>query len=169
MFKVGDKIVYPMHGAGTIESIEEREVLGETQKYYVMKMPVGDIKVMIPTKNAEMIGVRDVIGNETAQGVLDVLSKDTTVVTSNWNKRYRDNMEKMKSGDIYEVADVVRTLTFKQKEKGLATGEKKMLSNARQILVSELVLAEATDKENVEKMINDKIEESFTLYKASLK
>ena len=168
MFKVGDKIVYPMHGAGTIESIEEKEVLGETQKYYVMKMPVGDIKVMIPTKNAEMIGVRDVIGNETAQGVLDVLSKNTNIVTSNWNKRYRDNMEKMKSGDIYEVAEVVRSLTFKQKEKGLATGEKKMLSNARQILVSELVLAEATDKENVEQMINDKIEESFTLYKASL-
>ena len=169
MFKVGDKIVYPMHGAGTIESIEEKEVLGETQKYYVMKMPVGDIKVMIPTKNAEMIGVRDVIGNETAKGVLDVLSKNTSVVNSNWNKRYRDNMEKMKTGDIYEVAEVVRTLTFKQKEKGLATGEKKMLSNARQILVSELVLAEATDKENVEQMINDKIEESFTLYKASLK
>jgi len=168
MFKVGDKIVYPMHGAGTIESIEEREVLGETQKYYVMKMPVGDIKVMIPTKNAEMIGVRDVIGNETAQGVLDVLSKNTTVVTSNWNKRYRDNMEKMKSGDIYEVAEVVRSLTFKQKEKGLATGEKKMLSNAKQILVSELVLAEATDKDNVEKMINDRIEESFSLYKATL-
>lgn len=168
MFKVGDKIVYPMHGAGTIESIEEKEVLGETQKYYIMKMPVGDIKVMIPTKNAEMIGVRDVIGNETAQGVLDVLSKNTTVVTSNWNKRYRDNMEKMKSGDIYEVAEVVRNLTFKQKEKGLATGEKKMLLNARQILVSELVLAEATDKENVEKMINDRIEESFSLYKANL-
>ena len=168
MFKVGDKIVYPMHGAGTIESIEEREVLGETQKYYVMKMPVGDIKVMIPTKNAEMIGVRDVIGNETAKGVLDVLSKNTTVVTSNWNKRYRDNMEKMKSGDIYEVAEVVRSLTFKQKEKGLATGEKKMLLNARQILVSELVLAEATDKDNVERMINDKIDESFSLYKASL-
>ena len=168
MFKVGDKIVYPMHGAGTIESIEEREVLGETQKYYVMKMPVGDIKVMIPTKNAEMIGVRDVIGNETAQGVLDVLSKNTTVVTSNWIKRYRDNMEKMKSGDIYEVAEVVRSLTFKQKEKGLATGEIKMLSNAKQILVSELVLAEATDKDNVEKMINDRIEESFSLYKANL-
>ena len=168
MFKVGDKIVYPMHGAGTIESIEEKEVLGETQKYYVMKMPVGDIKVMVPTKNAEMIGVRDVIGNDTAKGVLDVLSKNTTIVTSNWNKRYRDNMEKMKSGDIYEVAEVVRSLTFKQKEKGLATGEKKMLSNARQILVSELVLAEATDKDNVEKMINDKIEESFSVYKASL-
>lgn len=168
MFKVGDKIVYPMHGAGTIESIEEKEVLGEKQKYYIMKMPVGDIKVMVPTKNAEMIGVRDVIGNETAQGVLDVLSSNTTEMSANWNKRYRDNMEKMKSGDIYEVADVVRNLTFKQKEKGLATGEKKMLNNAKQILVSELVLAEASDKDAVEKLINDKIEESFNLYKATI-
>lgn len=168
MFKVGDKIVYPMHGAGTIESIEEKEVLGEKQKYYIMKMPVGDIKVMVPTKNAEMIGVRDVIGNETAQGVLDVLSSDTTVMSANWNKRYRDNMEKMKSGDIYEVADVVRNLTFKQKEKGLATGEKKMLTNAKQILVSELVLAEASDKDAIEKIINEKIEESFNLYRTTI-
>ena len=133
-----------------------------------MKMPVGDIKVMVPTKNAEMIGVRDVIGNETAQGVLDVLSSNTTVMSANWNKRYRDNMEKMKSGDIYEVADVVRNLTFKQKEKGLATGEKKMLNNAKQILVSELVLAEASDKDAIEKLINDKIEQSFNLYKATI-
>ncbi len=165
MFKVGDKIVYPMHGAGTIESIEEKEILGEKQKYYIMKMPVGDIKVMVPTKNAEMIGVRDVIANETAQGVLDVLASENTDMSTNWNKRYRDNMEKMKSGDIYEVADVVRNLSFKQKEKGLATGEKKMLSNAKQILISELVLAEATDKENVEKMVNEKIDASFELYK----
>ena len=165
MFKVGDKIVYPMHGAGTIESIEEKEILGEKQKYYIMKMPVGDIKVMVPTKNAEMIGVRDVIANETAQGVLDVLASENTDMSTNWNKRYRDNMEKMKSGDIYEVADVVRNLSFKQKEKGLATGEKKMLSNAKQILISELVLAEPTDKENVEKMVNEKIDASFELYK----
>ena len=167
MFKVGDKIVYPMHGAGTIESIEEREILGEKQKYYIMKMPVGDIKVMVPTKNAEMIGVRDVIPNETAKGVLDVLASDTTDMSSNWNKRYRDNMEKMKSGDIYEIADVVRNLSFKQKEKGLATGEKKMLSSAKQILISELVLAEATDKENVEKIVNDKIDKSFEIYRTS--
>ena len=168
MFKVGDKIVYPMHGAGTIESIEEKEVLGEKQKYYIMKMPVGDIKVMVPTKNAELIGVRDVIGNETAQGVLDVLGSNTTVMSANWNKRYRDNMEKMKSGDIYEVADVVRNLTFKQKEKGLANGEKKMLTNAKQILVSELVLAEASDKDAIEKLINEKIEESFNLYRTTI-
>ena len=168
MFKVGDKIVYPMHGAGTIESIEEREILGEKQKYYVMKMPVGDIKVMVPTKNAEMIGVRDVIGNETAKGVLNVLGSDMTFMSDNWNKRYRDNMEKMKSGDIYEIADVVRNLTFKQKEKGLATGEKKMLNNAKQILISELVLAEASDKDNIEKLINDKIDESFNLYRTKI-
>lgn len=168
MFKVGDKIVYPMHGAGTVESIEEREILGEKQKYYVMKMPVGDIKVMVPTKNAEMIGVRDVINNETAKSVLDILSSDTTDMSNNWNKRYRDNMEKMKSGDIYEVADVVRNLTFKQKEKGLATGEKKMLNNAKQILISELVLAEALDKNIVEEMINDKINESFNMYRTKV-
>ena len=164
MFKVGDNIVYPMHGAGTIESIEEKEVLGETQKYYVMKMPVGDIKVMVPTKNAEMIGVRDVIENESCKGVLDVFNNNTQIVTSNWNKRYRDNMERMKSGDIYEVAEVVRSLSFKQKEKGLATGEKKMLFNAKQILVSELVLAEDANKETVEQMIDQRIENSFNSY-----
>ncbi len=168
MFKVGDNIVYPMHGAGTIESIEEKEFLGETQKYYVMKMPVGDVKVMVPTKNAELIGVRDVIENDRCEGVFDVFNNNTQVVTSNWNKRYRDNMERMKSGDIFEVAEVVRNLTFKQKEKGLATGEKKMLSNAKQILVSELVLAEDSSKESVEQMIDERIENSFNSYMATL-
>ena len=161
MFKVGDKIVYPMHGAGTIESIEEREILGEKQKYYIMKMPVGDIKVMVPTKNAELIGVRDVIGGDVAESVLDVLSAMPTDMSSNWNKRYRDNQDKMKSGDICEVADVVRNLTFRQKDKGLATGEKKMLSNAKQILISELVLAEAMTKEQVETLIDENIEEAY--------
>lgn len=161
MFKIGDKIVYPMHGAGTIESIEEREILGEKQKYYIMKMPVGDIKVMVPTKNAELIGVRDVIGGDVAESVLDVLSAMPTDMSSNWNKRYRDNQDKMKSGDICEVADVVRNLTFRQKDKGLATGEKKMLSNAKQILISELVLAEAMTKEQVETLIDEKIEEAY--------
>ena len=161
MFKVGDKIVYPMHGAGTIESIEEREILGEKQKYYIMKMPVGDIKVMVPTKNAELIGVRDVIGGDVAESVLDVLSAMPTDMSSNWNKRDRNNQDKMKSGDICEVADVVRNLTFRQKDKGLATGEKKMLSNAKQILISELVLAEAMTKEQVEALIDEKIEEAY--------
>ena len=161
MFKVGDKIVYPMHGAGTIESIEEREILGEKQKYYIMKMPVGDIKVMVPTKNAELIGVRDVIDGNVAESVLEVLGATPTDMSSNWNKRYRDNQDKMKSGDICEVADVVRNLTFRQKAKGLATGEKKMLTNAKQILISELVLAESMTKEQVESLIDEKIDEAY--------
>lgn len=150
---------------GTIESIEEREILGEKQKYYIMKMPVGDIQVMVPTKNAELIGVRDVIDSSVAQNVLEVLGAEPTDMSSNWNKRYRDNQDKMKSGDICEVADVVRNLTFRQKSKGLATGEKKMLSNAKQILISELVLAESMTKEQVESMIDEKIDEAYNLSK----
>ena len=146
---------------GTIESIEEKEILGERQKYYIMKMPVGDIKVMVPTKNAELIGVRDVVDGNVAQNVFEVLSAKPTDMSSNWNKRYRDNQDKMKSGDICELADVVRNLSFRQKEKGLATGEKKMLSNAKQILISELVLAESMTKEQVESLIDEKIDEAY--------
>ena len=141
MFNVGDKIVYPMHGAGVIDAIEEKDILGEKQAYYILKMP-GEVKVMVPVDKAEQIGVRSVIDKEEAVKVMAVLEENETEMSDKWNKRYRDNMDKMKSGDIYEVADVVRNLSFKQKEKGLSTGEKKMLSNAKQILVSELVVAE---------------------------
>ena len=164
MFNIGDKIVYPMHGAGTIDSIEEKDILGEKQAYYIIKMP-GEVKVMIPTSKAEQVGVRNVIGKEEASRVMNILGENETEISQNWNKRYRDNMDKMKSGDIYEVADVVRNLSFKQKEKGLSTGEKKMLSNAKQILVSELVLAEHASQEEVEKLIDNKISVSFDEYK----
>lgn len=165
MFNVGDKIVYPMHGAGTIDSIEEKNILGENQFYYVIRMP-GEVKVMVPTDRAEQIGVRNVIGKEEAEKVILILGEDETEMSQNWNKRYRDNMEKMKSGSVYEVADVVRNLSFKQKEKGLSTGEKKMLSNAKQILVSELVLAEHASQDEVEELINNKINLSFNEYRA---
>ena len=164
MFNVGDKIVYPMHGAGTIDAIEEKNILGENQAYYIIKMP-GEVKVMVPTSKAEEIGVRNVIGKEEAEKVISILGEDETEMSQNWNKRYRDNMEKMKSGSVYEVADVVRNLSFKQKEKGLSTGEKKMLSNAKQILVSELVLAEHAPQDEVEELINNKINISFDEYK----
>lgn len=164
MFNVGDKIVYPMHGAGTIDSIEEKNILGESQAYYIIKMP-GEVKVMVPTNRAEQIGVRSVIGREEAEKVISILGEDETEMAQNWNKRYRDNMEKMKSGSIYEVADVVRNLSFKQKEKGLSTGEKKMLSNAKQILVSELVLAEHASQDEVEELIDNKINLSFSEYR----
>ena len=137
MFKVGDKIVYPMHGAGVIETIEERSILDEKQSYYIIKMP-GEVKVMVPTSKAEEIGVRNIIDKGSADKVIGILEQDETEMDKNWNKRYRDNMDKMKSGDIYEIADVVRNLSFKQKEKGLSTGEKKMLNNAKQILVDKL-------------------------------
>ena len=146
MFNIGDKVVYPMHGAGIIQDIEEKNILGEKTAYYIIKMP-GEVKVMVPTAKAEEIGMRNIIDGETASKVFQVLETDSTEMSLNWNKRYRDNMEKMKSGDIYEVADVVRNLSFKQKERGLSTGEKKMLLNAKQILVSELTLAENAQKE----------------------
>lgn len=164
MFNVGDKIVYPMHGAGTIDSIEEKDILGEKQNYYIIKMP-GEVKVMVPTNKAEEVGVRNIINKEEASKVMSVLGENETEMSQNWNKRYRDNMDKMKSGDIYEVADVVRNLSFKQKEKGLSTGEKKMLNNAKQILVSELVLAEHASQDEVEKLVENKINISFDEYK----
>ena len=166
MFNVGDKIVYPMHGAGTIDAIEEKNILGEKQAYYIIKMP-GEVKVMVPTTKAEEIGVRNIIDKESAGKVIQILEENETEMSHNWNKRYRDNMEKMKSGDIYEVADVVRNLAFKQKEKGLSTGEKKMLNNAKQILVSELVLAEHASQDDVEQLIDNKINMSFEEYKAT--
>lgn len=164
MFNVGDKIVYPMHGAGTIDAIEEKDILGEKQSYYIIKMP-GEVKVMVPTNRAEQIGVRNIIGKDEASKVMEILEENETEMSANWNKRYRDNMDKMKSGSIYEVADVVRNLSFKQKEKGLSTGEKKMLTNAKQILVSELVLAEHASENEVEDLINNKINLSFKEYK----
>lgn len=164
MFNVGDKIVYPMHGAGVIDAIEEKDILGEKQAYYILKMP-GEVKVMVPTAKAEEIGVRSIIDKSSAEKVFRVLESDETEMSMNWNKRYRDNMDKMKSGDIYKVADVVRNLSFKQKEKGLSTGEKKMLYNAKQILVSELVFAENSTQNEVEELIDSKINSSYAMFR----
>ena len=164
MFNVGDKIVYPMHGAGTIDAIEEKDILGEKQNYYIIKMP-GEVKVMVPISKADDVGVRGIIDKEEAGKVLQVLEADETEMPNNWNKRYKENMEKMKSGNIYEVADVVRNLSYKQKEKGLSTGEKKMLNNAKQILVSELVLAEHASEDEVENLVENKINLSFEEHK----
>ena len=164
MFNVGDKIVYPMHGAGVIDAIEEKDILGEKQAYYILKMP-GEVKVMVPTAKADEVGVRNIIDKESADKVFGVFEKDETEMDKNWNKRYRDNMDKMKSGDIYEIADVVRNLSFKQKEKGLSTGEKKMLNDAKQILVSELVLTEHATQDEIEQMVDSKISTSYEEYK----
>ena len=157
MYNVGDKIVYPMHGAGVIESIEEKEVLGQKQNYYIVKMPIGDMKVMIPIEHTCEIGIREIIDKKEVEKVLSVFCKAENNINSNWTKRYRENMVKIKSGNIYEVADVVRSLMLRDKEKGLSTGERKMLCSAKQILISELVLAEGVGQKEIEKMINEHI------------
>lgn len=155
MYNVGDKIVYPMHGAGVIESIEEREILGKKCSYYVMKIPIGDLKVMIPTDNINDIGIRDVISISEADKVFSALGSGQHEFSANWNKRYRENMVKIKSGDIFEVADVVRSLMQREKERGLSTGERKMLTSAKQILISELVLAKGLNQCEVENKIQE--------------
>jgi len=153
MFNVGDKVVYPMHGAGIIESIEEKEVLGEIRKYYVLRLPIGDMRLMVPISSVSDLGLRQVIDEEGVQRVLHILKNKETSNCSNWNRRYRAHLEKIKSGNIYEVAEVVRNLTLREKEKGLSTGERKMLDNAKQILISELVLAKEIEEDKAEGII----------------
>ncbi|WP_312702083.1 CarD family transcriptional regulator, partial [Sedimentibacter sp.] len=110
MFKLGDKVVYPMHGAGVIETMESKEILGEIKSYYVLKMPIGEMKLMIPVDNVNNIGLRNIIDKETVEKVYDILKQAAVLNDSNWNKRYRDNLVKMKTGDIFAVAQVVRDL-----------------------------------------------------------
>lgn len=153
MFEIGDEIVYPNHGAGTIIDVEEKEILGETKRYYIMELPIGEMKVMIPRDNVQEVGLRNIIDEEIVPKVYQVLAGDQSEMSQNWNRRYRANSEKIKTGDIFEVAEVVRNLTIRDIVKGLSTGEKKMLSNSRQILVSELVLAEDKTQEEVEEKI----------------
>ena len=155
MFKIGDKVVYPMHGAGIIESIEEKEVLGDKRRYYIMKIPCGDMKVMVPMDNIGEIGLREVVDPDGVTRVISILQDRETDMSTNWNRRYRANMEKIKSGSIYEVAEVVRNLSLREREKGLSTGERKMLDNARQILISELVLAKEEKEDSIKLLIDD--------------
>ena len=163
MFHIGDKIVYPMHGAGIIEEIEMQEVLGEKREYFIIRMPIGDMKVMVPIDNVDDVGVRYIIDEKEIEGVMEVLKGMRSTMPQNWNRRYRANMERIKTGDILEIAAVVRNLTILDDEKGLSTGERKMMGNAKQILLSELVLASGQIMEDVEKLVFDAIKESEEL------
>lgn len=159
MFNVGDKVVYPMHGAGIIEAIEEKEILGVIKKYYIMRIPIGDMKVMIPMNSVNDIGLREVVDDHAIEQVIGILKDDRTDMSANWNRRYRANLDKMKSGDIYEIADVVRNLMLRDQEKGLSTGERKMLDNAKQILISEMVLAKELKQDEAFKLLDNIISE----------
>lgn len=147
--------MYPMHGAGVIEGIEEKEVLGERKRYYIMRLPIGDMRVMIPIDNVADAGLRFVIDQEGIERVIDILGQKGSKMSSNWNHRYRANMEKIKSGDVFEVAEVVRNLAIRDREKGLSTGERKMFDSAKQILISELALAQGTTREQVEASLQE--------------
>ncbi len=149
MFSVGDRVVYPMHGAGVIEAIEEKEILGARKKYYVMKLPLGEMKVLIPTDNIAQVGLRGVIEKDEVSQVFIVLQGEQPEMSTNWNRRYRNHLEKIKSGDIFEVAEVVRNLMLRDREKGLSTGESKMLDTARQILISELILVQGLEQNDI--------------------
>ncbi|MBP2645666.1 MAG: transcriptional regulator, CarD family [Firmicutes bacterium] len=162
MLAIGDKVVYPMHGAGVIEAVEEHEVLGQRQEYYILTMPYGGMKVMIPMKNADSIGLREVIGEPDVPRVIDVLRTAPIQTNANWNRRFNVNLSKIKSGNIYEVAEVVRTLMLQDRGKKLSTGERRLLDTAKQILVSELVLVCNKDLSSVELWIDDLLAESTT-------
>ncbi|MDY0256637.1 CarD family transcriptional regulator [Gudongella oleilytica] len=163
MFQIGDRIVYPMHGAGIIVDVEIKEILGERREYFIIRMPIGDMKVMVPVSNVDDVGVRYIIGKEEIEGVMDILKGRRSTMPQNWNRRYRMNMDRIKTGDIEEIAAVVRNLSILDDEKGLSTGERKMLGNARQMLLSELVLASGKDMPEVEKLVHDAIRESENL------
>lgn len=154
MFSIGDKIVHPMHGAGVVDNIVSQKVDGVTRQYYVIKMPLGGMLVMIPTNNCEEIGVRPVINSERAEEIIESMSGIEIDMTQNWNRRYRENMLRIKSGDLTEVAKVVKGLMSRERQRGLSTGERKMLHSAKQILISEIVLAQSASYEDVEKRIN---------------
>lgn len=141
MFCVGDKVVHPMHGAGVVEDIVKNKINGVLRDYYVLKLPARSMVVMIPTDNCEEIGVRPIMCREKAEEVLSCLPSLQTDFEQNWNRRYRENMDRIKSGDLIEVAQVIKSLMERDRERGLSTGERKMLHSAKDILISELVLS----------------------------
>ena len=147
MFDIGDKVVYPHHGAGTVVKKERREVLGETREYLTIQILHNDMTVNVPCENADRVGLRTVIDQRTVQLVVRTLSGGSTEMPKNWNRRFKHNRDKMKTGDIFELAEVVKNLSLRDHEKGLSTGEKQMFVKAKKILASELMYAKAVDEE----------------------
>ena len=153
MFQVGDKIVHPMHGAGVIDSIVQKKINGVVRDYYILKLPVDGMMVMIPTENCQEIGVRPVMHRDEADKVIAAMPDIEVEMTSNWNQRYRENMLRIKSGNLIEVARVIKGLMLRDGQRGLSTGERKMLHSAKHILISEIVLSQDVSYEDVEARI----------------
>ena len=154
MYQIGDKVVHPMYGAGVVDSIVQKLVGGVLRDYYILELPNRSMVVMVPTENCEEIGVRPVVDEEQADRVLAAIPEIQVEMTANWNHPYRENMERMKSGDLFEVARVIKGLTIRDQDRGLSTGERKMLHSAKQILISEIVLSKSVSYESAEEELN---------------
>ena len=155
LFEVGETVVYPHHGAATISEVKTRIVKGEEKLYLKLRVTQGDLTIEVPAENVDLVGVRDVIGKEGLDKVFEVLRAPFTEEPTNWSRRYKANLEKLASGDVNKVAEVVRDLWRRDQERGLSAGEKRMLAKARQILVGELALAENTDDAKAEIMLDE--------------
>ena len=155
-YKVGDQVVYPQHGVATIQKIEDKDVLGENQSYLVLELDEGDLTLMVPASSVEEVGIRNLIGKDQVEEVLKILRKGRiTDGADNWSRRFKANSEKLKSGDIQMVAEVVRNLSIRDRQKGLSTGERRMLNRARRILSGEIAVALKLDNEEAEAVLED--------------
>ncbi len=157
MYSIGDKIVHPMHGAGTIDDITEKNINGKKLEYYILKLPANNMTIMVPVATSKEIGIRDVMSEERANELIETIPSLEIEEDSNWNKRFRDNAAKIKSGELEEIVKVIKALVFRDNKTGLSNGERKMLHSAKQIIVSELVLAKNMDYRELEAIIDEKI------------
>lgn len=159
VYKVGDKVVYPHHGAGKVIKKEKRDVLGKKMEYLTIQILHNDMTVMVPADNADKAGLRKVIAPREVEEVIAVLRQDETNMPKNWNRRFKYNREKIKTGDIFELAEVVRNLSIRESEKGLSTGEKQMYGRAKKILASELMYARGLQEEEADKFLDSVLQE----------
>ncbi|MFC5434624.1 CarD family transcriptional regulator [Microbacterium suwonense] len=155
LFEVGETVVYPHHGAATIIEVKDRVIKGETKKYLKLNVTQGDLIIEVPAENVDLVGVRDVIGQEGLDHVFEVLRAPFTEEPTNWSRRYKANLEKLASGDVIKVSEVVRDLWRRDQDRGLSAGEKRMLAKARQILISELALAEKIDEDKAGELLDE--------------
>ncbi|HIW16276.1 MAG TPA: CarD family transcriptional regulator [Firmicutes bacterium] len=154
-FAVGDRIVHPLHGAGVIDSIENQRVCGVERSYYVMHIKMGDMLVKVPTDSSDAVGLRPIMKPEEAKKFLDYIGTIKPEMTQNWNRRYRENMSKLRSGNLKDVAEVIKGLTVRDSERGLSTGERKMLNSAKEILLSEIVLSQSYTYDEASTLLED--------------
>ena len=155
MFNVGDKVVYPHHGAGVVEKVETKTVEGARKKYFILSLCGGDLRITVPEDSTNEVGLRSVIPKCEVKSVFEVLNQEQSQMPTNWNHRYKKNRDKIRSGDVYQVAEVVRNLSIREREKGLSTGEKRMLNQARQILLSEIIYVLNIDNDKASRMLDE--------------